>query len=340
MRAYEIIATLGPASQEERVWEAMLSAGASGFRLNTSHLSLAELEGWLERLAEFFARLHIPKESPKTRGRYPGALLTLDLQGSKWRLGEFPPFQLVAGQVVELVYASNGAGSGRLPVPHPDFFLAAGLSNGRIALDDAKILLELESFRMDWMSARVRRGGEIHPRKGITFEACEYRKESLHEKDWAILEMTRGLGFVQYAISYVKDAAEMAHYRELAGGSAPLVAKIERRTALDEPAQVAAQADGLWLCRGDLGAELGLREMAFAVHRFSERVRRLPVPALLAGQVLEHMTSHAAPTRSEVCMLYEALGWGYAGFVLSDETALGQDPVECCRAAAMFRGSP
>ncbi len=89
--------------------------------------------------------------------------------------------------------------------------------------------------------------------------------------------------------------------------------------------------------RGTLGAELGLKGMATAVSHFSDRVRRLTVPVLLAGQVLEHMTEHPTPTRAEVCGLHEALRRGYQGFVLSDETAIGQDPVESCRVAALFR---
>jgi len=64
----------------------------------------------------------------------------------------------------------------------------------------------------------------------------------------------------------------------------------------------------------------------------------MPVPVLLAGQVFEHMTEHAAPTRSELCFAYDALADGYGGFVLSDETAIGRNPVASCRAAALFRG--
>ncbi len=100
---------------------------------------------------------------------------------------------------------------------------------------------------------------------------------------------------------------------------------------------IAAVADELWLCRGDLGAELGLRPMAEAVQRFSDSIGDLPIPALLAGQVLEHMVEHPAPTRSEVCDLYEALLKGYRGFVLSDEAAIGRYPIESCRIAALFR---
>ena len=107
--------------------------------------------------------------------------------------------------------------------------------------------------------------------------------------------------------------------------------------ALAEGTQIAVSADEVWLCRVDLGAELGLKGMATAVSQFSDRVHAIPVPVLLAGQVLEHMAEHPTPTRTEVCGLHEALGHGYQGFVLSDETAIGQDPVESCRVAALFR---
>jgi pyruvate kinase len=57
----------------------------------------------------------------------------------------------------------------------------------------------------------------------------------------------------------------------------------------------------------------------------------------MAGQILEHMVEHAAPTRSEVCYLHEALRQGYRGFVLSDEAAIGRYPIESCHIAALFR---
>jgi pyruvate kinase len=79
--------------------------------------------------------------------------------------------------------------------------------------------------------------------------------------------------------------------------------------------------------------------MAAAVHRFSAGVQALPSPVILAGQVLEHLTAHATPTRAELCDLYAALANGFAGVVLSDETAIGRDPAAACAAAAMFRST-
>ncbi len=321
---YEIVATLGPSSDTDTIWRAMLAAGATAFRLNTSHVSLPELAAWLDRLGACFAAGEAPP-------------LILDLQGSKWRLGALPAGELVAGQRVSVVCAASTRLPGVLPVPHPDFFRAAAVSSGEIVLDDAKLCLRLEAMAGDALTARVTTGGPILPRKGITYTASAYRQEALHDTDLAILERTRHLTGIRYALSYVKDAVEMASYRRQIGGSTPLIAKLERQPAVDEAQQIAESAAELWLCRGDLGAELGARTMAATVSQFSDRVSELPVPVLLAGQIFEHLVEHPSPTRSEVCAAHDALKRGYRGLVLSDETAIGRDPIESCCAAALFR---
>jgi len=325
---YQIVATLGPSSEADSTWERMLAAGVTGLRLNTSHLSFPELRAWIDRLGPFLAALD------------PRPPLILDLQGSKWRLGQFPACALACGQRVTLVCAASTDRPDVLPVPHPDFFRAASVSGGEIVLNDAKLRLVLESRAGDALRARVTQGGEIVPRKGITYAVSTYRQESLSETDRAILAHTQHLTGIRYALSYVRDAAEMANYRARVGRSASLIAKLERQPAVDEAMRIAESADELWLCRGDLGAELGAPAMAEAVYRFSERVRTLPVPVLLAGQIFEHMAEHPTPTRSEVCGVYDALMKGYRGIVLSDETAIGCDPVESCRIAALFRTFP
>lgn len=322
---YQIVATLGPSSDAESTWQAMLAAGVTALRLNTSHLSLPQLHAWVDRLSAFLAT------------RDPRPPLILDLQGSKWRLGQFPACELTGGQRVTLVCAASADRPCVLPVPHPDFFRAASVSSGEIVLNDAKLRLAVESLDADALYARVINGGAIIPRKGITYTASTYRQESLSETDRAILWQTQHLEGIRYALSYVKDATEMANYRAQVGRAAYLIAKLERQAAVDEAMQIAASADELWLCRGDLGAELGAKAMAATVYHFSERVGAVPVPVLLAGQVFEHMAEHPTPTRSEVCAVYAALMKGYHGFVLSDETAIGRDPVESCRAAALFR---
>jgi pyruvate kinase len=329
---YTITATLGPASTAETIWEELIASGATEFRLNTSHLTLTQLDTWLERLQAFFLRtsLTVP--------------VVLDLQGSKWRLGTFNPTELLEGQHIELILGETAENPAVLPVPHQDFFSAAQVSDGQIVLNDAKIRLRLEALYGERMQARVIHGGLISPHKGITYGASTFRQETLSEKDRSILEQTSRLGFLRYAISYIRDAQEIQNFRaqvnqiQANGGSKTyLIAKLERQPAVEQAAAIAAWADELWLCRGDLGAELGIPGMAAAAYQFTREVRGFPVPSILAGQVLEHMVASPTPTRSEVYTLYDALMSGYRGFVLSDEVAIGRHPIESCRTAAMFQ---
>jgi len=327
---YTITATLGPASANPRLWTALLDAGATGFRLNTSHLGPDELAGWLARLDAF------------RRESTADWRMVLDLQGSKWRLGQFAARLLMPGERLRLVNAASSTAQSDLPVPHADFFRAAldqpgtGVS-AEVLLDDAKIALRLESVNAESVVAVVVRGGEIRPRKGITLSGGEARSEEINARDRAVIAASSGYPFVEYAISYVRDAQEMARYQALFPPGARLIAKLERDSAIQDAQPIAAHAGSLWVCRGDLGMELGIRRMAAAVHAITSAVRSMPVPVIMAGQVLEHLVAHPEPTRSEVCFLYDCLQAGYAGVVLSDECAVGQYPIEAVRAAALFR---
>lgn len=322
---YEIVATLGPGSSVPALWKVMLAAGVDTFRLNTSHLSISQLEEWLDKLLPFCSAQEI----------HP--CVVLDLQGSKWRIGEIEPVELDANREVEFVYGRSTDRQGAIPVPHQDFFAAIPLSSNEIVLNDAKVRIRVESFGPDWLKGRVIQGGSLSRNKGITFTSSSYRVESLTPKDQAIIEKTRALPGIRYALSYLKDAIEARRYRLLFEENAYLIAKLERPSALEDALEISALMNELWICRGDLGAEVGLKAFGEAVHSFSLNMKDYAIPVFMAGQVLEHMVDHATPTRSEICFIYEALSQGYQGLVLSDETAIGPFNIESCQVAALYK---
>jgi pyruvate kinase len=295
---------------------------------------------------DWFSFEHIPPVAGAVRAVVgaPGAfsarsedvLVVLDLQGSKWRLGQFEERRVLLNERVTLVLSETSGNAGEIPVPHADFFTAAAGSDGEVVLNDAKVRLQVEEIKAEQVRARVVQAGPLASNKGITLRHSTYRSERLNEKDLSIYRMTNGMAGVRYAISYVKDGLEMQSYRELLGMRTDLIAKLERAPGLADLNNMQAQAGELWLCRGDLGAEVGLVKMAEEVHAFGKHLKDLHVPTLMAGQVLEHMVANPVPTRSEVCYLYDTLAAGYAGVVLSDETAVGKFPVDVCKLAAQF----
>ena len=304
MPSLELIATLGPALESEALLGRVAEI-ACRFRLNAAHLSREALVGWLHRVAGL------------PGGPRP---VVVDLQGAKLRLGQFAARPSLGGEVV-LVCAHRSSDGLALPVPHPELF--ATLAPGEhLWLDDARIELELVEQGSGWARARVLKDGPLRSFKGINHRADPGVPAELSPRDAELVAALSPFGFVQLALSFVYDGSEAALLRH----SSPLrlVAKIERPEALEHLAAIDSAFDELWFCRGDLGSQCGLARLPLLQRRFCEALPTLRSPAYLAGQVLEHLTHHPEPTRAEVVQLYEASRSGFAGIVLSDETAVGR----------------
>jgi pyruvate kinase len=316
-----LVATLGPASFGRAA--ELVAAGADALRLNASHLRPAALAGQVSA----------------ARRAAPGVPIVVDVQGAKVRLGWFAPRTLSPGERVALAPVAeidaeidagiDADGLAVLPLPHPEVF--AALAPGEaLCADDARLRFTVVAAGPDRVVLECLAGGVLAPRKGLNRARHPVALRGLSDGDRAHLAVA-GLGPGDaVACSFLADGSEAAWFRAAAPG-VPVVGKVERAAALDAIDAIGAAVDAVWICRGDLGAQVGLARMAAWVGRWSPR--SLPVPVWMAGQVLEHLTTHPEPTRSEVCHVHDLLARGYAGVVLSDETAVGRDPLGAVRQA-------
>lgn len=304
----QLLATVGPASGP--LVREMALAGATAFRLNASHLSAPALDAALATV----------------RTACPDAPVVVDLQGAKMRLGLFGPRPVAAGELVRFVLD----GPDGIPLPHPELFVQARPGE-TLSVDDGRVRFEIVRVSADSLTGVPVRDAVLHPRKGVNVEQHPVVCTGLSDADREACRMAALHGVRAFAFSFMSTGAEAAWVREAVPGCM-VAGKIERAEAADRVETIAAAVDALWICRGDLGAQLGMRRLA----RFVAGVDpgRLAKPVLMAGQVLEHLTEHAEPTRSEVCHLHDLLSRGYAGIVLSDETAIGRDPVGAVATAA------
>lgn len=303
---FAFVATLGPASRAPGALDRLVRA-ADRLRLNGSHLDPASLTAWLEGLEAAFAR---------TGRRRP---LVLDLQGAKMRVGAYPAVATVPLQL-ELRLASTSTDPAVVPVPHPELFAALEVGEA-LALNDARVRGRVTARGPDWARLAVDRPGPLAARKGINRPDHPIPWVELGANDAALIATAAGFPELEYAFSFVHTGAELGALR--ARTARPLVAKLERPEAFDHLPAIAAAANAVWLCRGDLGAQAGLAALGPLQARLTRAVPTLGCPAYLAGQVLEHMTVAPTPTRSEVVHLHDVAAAGWAGAVLSDETAIG-----------------
>jgi pyruvate kinase len=304
----QLVATIGPASAG--VVADLAAAGATAFRLNASHLDIDQLSAALSAI----------------RHSCPGAPVVVDLQGAKMRIALPRPRDVATGETIRL----SPGGDADIRVPHAELF-AQAKAGDTLSVDDGRVRLEVVCAGPAVIEARALEGGRLLPNKGLNVDHHPVRLDGLTERDLAVCRIADRYSADGLAFSFMIDGTEAGWLRAVSPRSR-VIGKVERCEAVSRIDEIARRVDAVWICRGDLGAQLGPAALARFVAALEPS--RLPVPVLMAGQVLEHLTCHPEPTRSEVCHLYDLVARGYAGVVLSDETAIGADPVHAVSTAS------
>jgi len=251
--------------------------------------------------------------------------LILDLQGAKMRVGVFADRPIKPGDRLTFTPPEENG----VPLSHPEIYRQIRPGD-TLSLDDDRLRFTVLSVSKRKIEVEAISVGTLKSRKGINVVEHPVVLSDLSDYDRDLCEMASDIERLAFALSFLADGEELDWVRRRAPGHR-VIAKIERREASLRLEPIADRADEIWICRGDLGAQLGIAAMASWVAGCDPGA--LPCPVLMAGQVLEHLTNHGTPTRSEVCHLYDLVRRDYAGIVLSDETAIGSDPELAVRTA-------
>jgi pyruvate kinase len=176
-------------------------------------------------------------------------------------------------------------------------------------------------------------GGPVKDRKGINLpdSALPF---TISEKDRGDIAFAVAEGADYLAASYVGEAAHLEAIRRVvaaAGGRVPLIAKLERATAVEHLEEITAAADGIMVARGDLGVEVPLYTVPVLQKQIIAAGRKAGKPVIVATQMLESMIEQPRPTRAEATDVANAVFDGADALMLSGETAVGRYPAEVVR---------
>lgn len=325
MRLTKICATIGPSTQTSTRLEGLVAAGMDIARLNFSHGDL-----------EFHRRVAGRVRRAARRASRPVALLQ-DLQGPRIRIGRLPDggLDLAVGDL--LLLSSGRARSGRLPtgtrsVPltHPRLCQEARRGD-RILLRDGTIRLRVRSVRTAGLLTEVEQAARLTTGAGLNAPDSPLDVPALTRRDREHLRAGLEMGIDAVALSFVRDGDDIGRARELirrAGREALIVAKIERKEAVDNLDGILEQADGVIVARGDLGVECSLEAVPMLQKQIIRQAIRSGCFVITATQMLESMTEHPTPTRAEVSDVANAVLDGSDAVMLSGETAVGLYPVQ------------
>ncbi|HEX3735331.1 MAG TPA: pyruvate kinase [Solirubrobacterales bacterium] len=321
-RRTKIIATVGPASWDPSVLEQLVAAGADVFRLNFSHAGT-------ERQAQTIADVRAAAERV---GREVAVLG--DLPGPKLRIGTLRDdyAELETGMHVTLTPREMEGDGETIPVSWPG--VTDLRENQLVYLADGAIRLRVHDPEPDGVDCEIEVGGTLSSHKGMNIPGgADLPATTGVDLGWVEFAVEHGVDLL--AVSFVSTAADLAPVAarlKALGSSIPLVAKIEKREAAANAEEIIRVATGgIMVARGDLGIEVPLEQVPVEQKRLIRAAGRASKPAITATQMLASMVTARRPTRAEVTDVANAIYDGTDAIMLSEETAVGQHPVEAVR---------
>ncbi|MDD3236986.1 MAG: pyruvate kinase [Candidatus Gastranaerophilales bacterium] len=318
----KIVATLGPSTDEEGIVEQLIMAGATMFRINTSHQS-AEIHA--KRIAS------VREASKKLKNFNP---VLVDLQGPKIRVGNLlEPVSLQEGQILVLEAALDQTDKSIIPVDYKG--IANDVKSGdKILLDDGKIELEVIKVEGTKVTAKVVYGELLKSRKGLNLPGSTASLDAVTERDVEFIKFAIEQNADYIALSFVREASDILlakKYIKEFGGFIPVIAKIEKPQAVENLDAIMDAADGIMVARGDLGIEMSPEEVPIAQKIIIDKAIRARKVCIVATQMLESMMEEPIPTRAEASDVANAILDGTDAVMLSGETASGKHPVEAVK---------
>jgi pyruvate kinase len=327
LRRTKIVATLGPATNDQKVLEEIIRAGVDVVRMNFSHGTAQDHMGRAERV----------RAAAKAAGRTVGILA--DLQGPKIRVRKFENDKIILNKgdtfILDATWDKLG-NQERVGLDYKE--LPNDVEPGSVLLlNDGMLEFDVVEVRGTEVVCRVVRGGVLSNNKGINRKGGGLTAPALTDKDKEDIKTAALIGADFLAVSFPRSADDMKLARQLmheAGGKSLLMAKIERAEAIPVLREIIEASDAIMVARGDLSVEVGDAAVPGLQKKMIRMAREHNKLVITATQMMESMITNPIPTRAEVSDVANAVLDGTDAVMLSAETAVGDYPVETVAAMA------
>jgi len=320
MRRAKIVATIGPACESEDRLRQLMLAGIDVARVNMSHGERDHHREVISRIRRVADELNRP------------VAVMLDLSGPKIRTGKVRggQAQLADGSELHITTEQIEGDASRFSTTYT--LLPNDVHPGdRILIDDGQIELLVLDTTPSEVVARVIHGGVLFDHKGINLPGTRVSIPSITEKDIDDLRFGIENEVDIVAQSFVRSADDCRRARELIkefGGTARLLAKIEKPEAVEDLANILDVTDGVMVARGDLAVETSPERVPVIQKKIIRDALLAQKLTITATQMLQSMIENPRPTRAEASDVSNAILDGSDAVMLSGETAVGKFPVE------------
>ncbi|PKP54953.1 pyruvate kinase, partial [Candidatus Atribacteria bacterium HGW-Atribacteria-1] len=317
----KIVCTIGPASNSYEKIEKLIQEGMDVARLNFSHGSYEKHRQVIE---------NIRRASLKTN---KSVAILQDLGGPKIRVGKIEKESILLKEGSSFILTNREVPGDEQGVSITLPSLPQKVKKGDcIFLADGTLELKVKELTPTDIICKIVRGGELTSRKGINIPNISMDIPSLTEKDYQdiLFGIKNKVDFI--GLSFTRNAEDVLRARKIlkenGAEDISLIAKIEKKEAIDNLKEIIEVSDGIMIARGDLGVEIPLENVPLVQKDIIKRCNLAGKPVITATQMLMSMVSGPRPTRAEVTDVANAILDGTDAIMLSEETAVGNYPLE------------
>ena len=318
----KIIASYGPACDNEVILKKMYEYGMRVVRINTSFTTIKELDE-----AIFFIRKSVPKVA-----------LLLDVQGYKIRIKHLSK-SLTVKKGDRIFVAAKESCSVKntlctIAIDYPQLFSSVKVGS-ILHIDEGKVIIRVVEILDKGCLCEVLEGGEIASKKTINAPGINLNFPNLSTKDKQIITLAAREKIEFIALSFVRSIKDVEEGRKLLGKSdTKIIAKIENSQGVKNFDEILKVSDGIMVARGDLGVETLLEKVPLLQKEFVRKANTYGKPIIIATHMLESMIHQVVPTRAEVSDVANAILDGADSVMLSGETAVGKYPIKAVKEMA------
>lgn len=321
MKKTKIICSIGPATQNWENFKGLVKAGMNVARINFSHATIEE-----RRLDESLVN-RAREELDADIG------ILYDTKGPDLRTCNFKDdkIELVKGNMIRIV-EEDVIGTNEVISLNYKGVLKDLNVGSKILLDDGFYELIVRSIENDGVTCEIMNSGVIKSRRGVCMPGVKLDVPYISEKDKEDIKYACDNDGDFLAISFVNSKEDVLAVKELCKEFGKpdmlIISKVETQYAMDNLEEIVDASDYIMVARGDLGIETGFENLPEYQQKMIDMCHAKSKGVIMATQMMYSMKTNIRPTNAEVTDVSNAVLAGCDAIMTSDETTIGNYPVE------------
>ncbi|PKN79738.1 MAG: hypothetical protein CVU48_04455 [Candidatus Cloacimonetes bacterium HGW-Cloacimonetes-1] len=324
MKPIELICTINPSTISVEQLVNFKAAGMTIARINASHSDIEEISSLVSMI-----RSSIDRESIK---------IMLDLPGPEYRLTGYDKTLRIKANDELILVPKEFVPTDEIQALQTDYpvFGMPNMTGRTVLFMNGELRSIITSAGIDQIKIQFLNSGALRTNAHIKINDVHHEIPYISAYDRSLIDYAVSERIEMLAISMVRAASDVRDVIALLNQSSQkptLVVKFETLESIQDPESIISLGDAFFVARGDLGNDVNPVSIPMLQKELVSLCNSYAKPVYIATQMMSSMQRSPYPTRAEISDVANAVYEGCDGITLSEETAVGDYPLEAVRLA-------